>query len=616
MSNKSGFRVALKDYAAKQLHIDMDKVNDFQRSEAMARGYVELILRHLNPGLFPEDEVDLRSCFVDGAGDGGVDIIIRENSHVLIVQCKYRGSAKEQDPTELDHFCSVLDRLHPKYGKGFKLAERVREVAADIDWRSDTFELHFITLGRVNGAMRARAKQGIKPSSWAKDLDTRTELFLYDEGELNDLLREGESTGSQVSETITLPFLEFGKGPRWLKYESNDSTAYIGCVSAGVLRNIYQNNKIKNRLFALNIRNYVGDTSTNKAMIETAQKEPTNFFFYNNGISAVATNIEVDERLGQLRCERFSVINGAQTVRSLAKAHNASQLSSDVAVLIRVSQVSLKSKGRDEAFLENITRFNNTQNAVKPSDFRSNDSVQRGLASKFDQLNRGGKRYWYKNKRTGERTNKSISIGMEDFAKTIYAFWFGPVDVLGGISFLFDTSEIGGYLKIYGVGGELPDTLSDRQFAELAGVWFVCEELRGYLDTEKARRLKTDDVMEATLVRHALERRWMFFYTCGEVLRVRYTEAGHKLIDDMARLAKPSWLDGETEPKHCLKACAEEACETLIKVYRHAQRHNPSFVHRNFFRNEETLAEINAELRSIRRVILTIPLLRADTNAR
>ena len=69
-----------------------------------------------------------------------------------------------------------------------------------------------------------------------------------------------------------------------------------------------------------------------------------------------------------LECEQFSVINGAQTVRSLMKAHKLSpREAGDAKVLLRVTTVTLKEK--DAVFLDNITKYNNTQNTVRVSDF-------------------------------------------------------------------------------------------------------------------------------------------------------------------------------------------------------------------------------------------------------
>src|SRR6202044_829765 len=140
--------------------------------------------------------------------------------------------------------------------------------------------------------------------------------------------------------------------------------------------------------------------------------------------------IEPDLEKKVLLCRRFSIINGAQTIRSLAKAQvKENKPLQNVRVLLKVMGFSL---GKDTDFLADATRFNNTQNAIKVSDFRSNDPIQKDLNRRFSGLNRNGKPFVYKNKRSREPIGNKIAIGMEDFAKTLHAFNFGPDDMFGG----------------------------------------------------------------------------------------------------------------------------------------------------------------------------------------
>jgi hypothetical protein len=206
----------------------------------------------------------------------------------------------------------------------------------------------------------------------------------------------------------------------------------------------------------------VGDTATNKGIIETALDSPENFLFFNNGVSAVASQIEEDTKLGALRCKRFSIINGAQTVRSLRKAQvkDKQGVLKNVRVLLRIIEFSLS---KEHDFLADVTRFNNTQNSVKISDFRSNDPVQKDLARKFEGVVRGGKTYWYKNKRSREARDRVI---------TKYMFEVGPK---------------GGYNKVF---GEPISHLTDDEFKLLAGTYFLCEEVRESREVLKSQRLE------------------------------------------------------------------------------------------------------------------------------
>ena len=66
----------------------------------------------------------------------------------------------------------------------------------------------------------------------------------------------------------------------------NQQKSYVGIINGATLANLW--NSKRSRLFWLNVRSSLGETYTNKNIIETAKEEPTNFFYYNNGISCLA----------------------------------------------------------------------------------------------------------------------------------------------------------------------------------------------------------------------------------------------------------------------------------------------------------------------------------------
>ena len=121
----------------------------------------------------------------------------------------------------------------------------------------------------------------------------------------------------------------------------------------------------------MNIRDYVGDSKTNKQIIATAVGDPGNFEYFNNGVTAVAGNIVPDLKAKTLTCDRMSIINGAQTARSLLAAINRPGQGirkpvSSVRVLLRLMSFDYP---REIPFVNEVTKYNNTQNAVKVADF-------------------------------------------------------------------------------------------------------------------------------------------------------------------------------------------------------------------------------------------------------
>lgn len=167
-------------------------------------------------------------------------------------------------------------------------------------------------------------------------------MELLDEGRLNVRLRNALSLAGEPSKPVQIRFSKDRDQKPWLYYIDplTNRTSYVGRINGGQIAEIFKANR--SRLLALNIRNYVGDNVTNREIRKIAQNAPENFYFFNNGISALATRIGPDQSDPEhrtLNCEQFSIINGAQAVRSLFKAQAEDPQSIRLAeLLIRISE--------------------------------------------------------------------------------------------------------------------------------------------------------------------------------------------------------------------------------------------------------------------------------------
>lgn len=600
-SRKAWFREYLRDDVEARLKTNLGNLDPTAQSKEMTLYYVRNVLSKIMPGLVSDDDLEVGDGLVDGRDDLGVDFISRSEGRVLIIQSKYRGHDKPEDMDAVSHFCDVLKRLYSASHTGkMKMNARLHEVVSDIDWDSDYFYVQFLTLGKVGETsnVRARVEEGVNLIPQLNDLPDRLEFQFSDEHDLNEKLREALSAGEALEQEIVVHFRPAAGDCPWIEIGNKSGRKmYVGQVSGSELADLYRTYKY--RLFSLNIRDYVGETATNKAIIETATGDPEDFLFFNNGVSAVASRIEPDDADGTLRCTRFSIINGAQTVRSLRKAQVRDKNGSlkNARVLIRISDFSL---AKDHEFLTDITRYNNTQNSVKISDFRSNDPVQKDLSRKFQSVVRGGKTYWYKNKRSRETRDRVIPISLEELAKAVHAFRFGPDDVWGGTKYLFEIGPKGGYEKVF---GPPVSHLNEAEFRLLAGTYFACDQVRALWEENKRRSLALEEPLHPSM-----ERRWMVYFTVGELLRLAYKGEPEELDEDLRRLSKPQWLDDATAPaKGCLTELYDIVGSALRQAYEADSRATDDFRHRNWFRSDSTLNSIKATLE-------TIPVYRGPKN--
>lgn len=588
---KEQFKDRLRAWSEANLGAKFDNLNNVQQSRQMISFFVQEVVEKLSPGIVPDDEGEVESCIVDGSGDGGADFLYRtDDGQVLIIQAKYRGKDSSESAESVGRICDVLERLRlATEGKQKSIHRDLLDLAGQIDWEEDTFRVYFITTGKSGDAVKDRVNQGLVHIASLPDLGDRSELRYLDYSLLNQEMREAISSADFSDRPVVIPMIPDAKGTPWCHFESDSRELYIGEVSGAILAQTLQTHKAS--LFTMNIRDYVGDSKTNKQIIETALSDPSNFEYFNNGVTAVAGSITPNIEAKTLTCERMSIINGAQTVRSLLAAvrrpgDEKYKPVSSVRVLLRLLSFGYP---KEVPFVNEVTKYNNTQNAVKIADFRSNDTVQKDLAHRFNNVNLSGRKYEYKNKRSTKARN-SITVTLEELTKALYAFRYGPDDMWGGTNKLFDASDGGLYTKIFENPGS---PLSDPEFNLIIGTFFACDHVKKLWETyRKLLRSKQ------STIHPALERKGLIYYTVGELERKSYAEQGWDLDQDLSKLAKPNvWLAHESSvPQKALAKAFEISSKVLSQQYDAAKENNSGFKHRNWFRDQETLKAINKGL--------------------
>lgn len=162
------------------------------------------------------------------------------------------------------------------------------------------------------------------------------------------------------------------------------------------------------RIFAPNIRMFLGDTDVNLSLLTTLRSFPENFWFFNNGITALCTTITKkaiggsSRDMGVFECRDLRIVNGAQTVGSIAAAA-ASHPEQVAKARVPIRLISLENC--PEGFDREITRTNNTQNRIERRDFVALDPEQERLKN---ELNLEGITYVYK-------SGESVPTGAHGF---------------------------------------------------------------------------------------------------------------------------------------------------------------------------------------------------------
>ena len=539
---KEQFKEELIKWSEASLGTKFGNLPHAQQSRQMIKFFILEVLEKLYPGIVPDDEGELESSIIDGSGDGGADFLFRtDDGQVLIIQAKYRGKDAPETPEAIGRVCDLQERLVlASQGKQQGIHKDLLDLAGQIDWAEDTFRIYFITTGRSGNAVKDRVTQGLNHVPAYPDLvEERTEPLRYlDNVGLNLELRDAIKSSDFSDKRIVIQMIPDSNSIPWCHFEGEDRDLYIGEVGGGVLAEILQSNKAA--LFTMNIREYVGDSKTNKQIIKTALNDPSNFEYFNNGVTAVAGKITPDLSSRTLTCEKMSIINGAQTVKSLLiattrKSESHHKPLKDVKVLLRLMSFKYPA---EVLFVGEVTRYNNTQNALKIADFRSNDEVQKDLTRRFSTINLSGRSYEYKNKRSEKKRN-SIAITLEELTKALFAFRFGPDDMFGGTSKLFDVSPAGLYTKVF----ETPESaLTESDFNLIAGTYFACSFVKSTWE-EFRKTLRS----QQKTMHPALERKGLIYFAVGELQRRSYEGQNLNLDHDLQSL--PNRTHGLLTPR-------------------------------------------------------------------
>ena len=155
---------------------------------------------------------------------------------------------------------------------------------------------------------------------------------------------------------------------------SDASTAeynsYLCIIPGEALADIYD--KYGSQLLEGNVRSFLSTkVAVNKKIRETILKCPSMFFAYNNGVSATAMDVHVEN--GYIISARdFQIINGGQTTASLSNTRHKDKADLDkIFVQMKLTEIDESDMDKSTELVRNISRSSNSQNKVTDADFFS-----------------------------------------------------------------------------------------------------------------------------------------------------------------------------------------------------------------------------------------------------
>ncbi|SNU06666.1 AIPR protein [Lachnospiraceae bacterium] len=165
----------------------------------------------------------------------------------------------------------------------------------------------------------------------------------------------------------------------------------INGYDLATLNNKYYSTEIgRNILFGHNLREQLNPKTSKSytGMKKTVKECPKNFWYYNNGITIVAEEVEPQKNgdTTSITLRRFSVVNGAQTTSSLGLILQEAERNRDdkIKEALKQTYVIARILKVNDPDTENcVAIYNNTQNPITSRDMVANNEEQRKL---YDRL--------------------------------------------------------------------------------------------------------------------------------------------------------------------------------------------------------------------------------------
>ncbi len=329
------------------------------------------------------DAVTAVGAITDGSNDGGIDALFfdRKGQRLLVVQAKYKvkGNAPAQDEVikTIDGVRALLSRRFDSFN------DRILAQRDDIEDALDTPGVKVcLAFTFLNDEMNLQPTGSL--NTFCHEQNQADEIVCWQVEGLSTLYEWiiAEQAPSGVDGKIVLE--------NWSSV-SSPHRAFYGQIRATELAALVARHG--EALLQGNIRHYLGPSGVNSAIEQTVRHQPEDFFYLNNGITAIA--MAVKQAAGTMRrcafnLQGFSIVNGAQTAETVARVASGGVLSPDASVLITIIETGAESM---VGLGSRITRARNYQNVMVRTNFAALDPNQERLRRELASV---GVTYYYR----------------------------------------------------------------------------------------------------------------------------------------------------------------------------------------------------------------------------
>ena len=293
-----------------------------EATNSVQKGHDYLIWMLTN--VFEETIENAENAIIDGPDDCGIDAVLRYEKEITLIQSKFGES---HDIGMIDKFVKDVER--------FKNAEQSSIKRDDLSYLWNEINQKGVKLNLVYVTEQY--------ADYESDV-----VQVIDMAQTNHILLERKMK-PEKGHKATIRYID--------GYQRKN---IFHCTVNGIeIANLVEKNRY---ILDNNIRHHLGHRmKVNKGIRKTLEEYPEKFAEYNNGSTMTAVDVKVDEDKKLIHLDSPIIVNGAQS------SHGILDVSKKRKSLDAETQLKII-KTDDEEHQKNITRFSNSQNAVKGKD--------------------------------------------------------------------------------------------------------------------------------------------------------------------------------------------------------------------------------------------------------
>lgn len=377
LKNRLTATVNMDDYAN---HADPEQVN---------KAFLTRALGALAVSQLTEVSMEELCLYItDGSRDGGIDLIFFDAKEQTLYLVQTKWHADGHGSIELGDALKFLDGVRKVLENDIdQLNERIKARKLDIERALFDANAKFVLVLAHTGQEVLSGEVEAAINSYVDSQNDTSELMsvrILKQADLHKAVAAGVA-GAPIAVEVQLA--------SWGQIREPHQAIYGQVCAADVAVWLDSHGP---RLFERNLRHFLSGSTVNQDIVSTLTERPEEFWYYNNGITAVATEIAKkpiggnSTESGIFECSGFCVVNGAQTVGSI---HAAAAKKPEAVAKAMVPVRIISSANSADGFSSEVTRCTNTQNAIEKRDFVALDPDQERIRQ---ELQIEGVEYAYK----------------------------------------------------------------------------------------------------------------------------------------------------------------------------------------------------------------------------